>query len=237
MTWPPSGKSFDGNVTACVKDYKRPRGLFFPCLIRLFDSFTIGDLVPGPVSGVCLPDFSGFALTSPLPSFLQFCLIFRLHLLGLWPSLNVALHHHPVHWSAPPSPASLRTRFHSSLVWPPLSSDGNGVWMAFLREWDLSPCLLVTVLGPDPANSLARMKLIYLMWPWVLLKTFSCPNSEVPSLLDCANHPSFSFFPLNVSNYALHLGKPIQNLLKVLYFLPHGVFSQKLQCIFLGGHL
>ena len=70
MTVPPLGKSFCGNVIACVKDHKRPRDFFFPLIIWLFVSFTIGYLVPGPVlSWVCPQDFSGLVLTAPLLSF------------------------------------------------------------------------------------------------------------------------------------------------------------------------
>lgn len=82
----------------------------------------------------------------------------------------------------------------------------------------------VTVLGPDPANHLA-------------LEESNLPDAtpSFPQNLQCLNQPGFSFFPLLCQIFALHLGKPIiQNLPKVLYFLPHGLllFSQKLHCIF-----
>lgn len=73
-TVPPPGRSFHGNVTACVKDYKKPRDLF---LIRLFVSFTTGYLFLGPVLGLSTGflrftvDFSVallFAVMSDLPS-------------------------------------------------------------------------------------------------------------------------------------------------------------------------
>lgn len=73
-TVPPPGKSFHGNVTACVKDYKKPRDLFS---IWLFVSFTTEYLFLGPVLGLSTGflrftvDFSIallFAVMSDLPS-------------------------------------------------------------------------------------------------------------------------------------------------------------------------
>lgn len=137
----------------------------------------------------------------------------------------VALEHHPVHWSAPPSPPSLRAWLYSSLVWPPCLQMGMEFeWPSWKRMGPIS-LFPVTILGPDPANHLA-------------LEESNLPDAtpSFPQNLQCLNQPGFSFFPLLCQIFALHLGKPIiQNLPKVLYFLPHGLllFSQKLHCIFL----
>lgn len=89
------------------------------------------------LSCICL--WHGSVLIFPLFSFLQLFLIFPFYFLVLWQNSPVAPHHHPEHWQALPLPASLRTWFHSSLVWPPLSSDGNGIWLACLTARGTQP--------------------------------------------------------------------------------------------------
>lgn len=188
----------------------------------------MGFFISGPVL-VCLLDFSSLALTFPLFSPFQVFLIFPLHLLGLWLILNVALQHHPVHWSAPPSPASLRARFYSSLVWPPCLQMGMEFeWPSWKRMGPIS-LFPVTILGPDTANHLA-------------LEESNLPDATLsfPQNLHCLNQPGFSFFPLLCQIFALHLGKPIiHNVPKVLYFYLMDSHSSPRNCIvsFLGGFL
>ncbi|XP_032345392.1 syntaxin-3 isoform X1 [Camelus ferus] len=55
------------------------------------------------------------------------------------------------------------------------------------REWDLFLCFLVTILGPDPAHSLALEE------SSLPAATLSRPLNLLP---DCMNQPSLSFSPL-----------------------------------------
>lgn len=103
-----------------------------------------------------------------------------------------------------------------------------------LPEWDLFLCFLVTVLGPDPANTLAPEEANLPDATPSSPHTSSCPaSSRAPSLPDSANRPA-PRLPSERVTLPLAPGELAHNLPEGLFSTSRTVLSDTAMNLFRG---